>query len=123
MGCTPSFERWRGVVGELLLFFGGALYAYVAEEEAGGDGGLVDGSEGVGYVGGGVVAGGDDVGAEAAVVEFVEDGSADELAGAVGFYAVEEAGEEFAAEGFDFVDVVVLFLGEEPGGGRTWRGS
>ena len=28
-----SFERWRGVVGELLLLFGGAFYADVAEEE------------------------------------------------------------------------------------------
>ena len=30
-----SFERWRGVVGELLLLFGGALDADVAEEEDG----------------------------------------------------------------------------------------
>ncbi len=72
----------------------------------------MDGSEGVGYVGGGVVAGGDDVGAEAAVVELVEDGSADEVAGAVGVDAVEEARDELAAEGFDCVDVVALLLGE-----------
>ena len=39
-----------------------------------------------------------DVGAEAAVVELVEDGSADEFAGAVGVDAVEEAGDELAAE-------------------------
>ncbi len=77
------------VVGELLLFFGGALYADVAEEEAGGDGGFGDGAEGVVDVG--VVAGGEDVAAEAAVVELVEDGAADELAGAVRVDAVEQA--------------------------------
>ena len=82
------------------------------KRSGGGDGGLVDGSEGVGDVGGGVVAGGDDIGAEAAVVELVEDGSADEVAGAVGVDAVEEAGDELAAEGVDCVDVVALLLGE-----------
>ncbi len=94
----------RGVVGELLLLDGGALYADVVEEHAGGDDGLGDDAEGVRDVG--VVADGDDAGAEAAVVELVEDGSANELAGAIGVDAVEQAGEEFAAEGFDGVDVL-----------------
>ena len=80
----------------------------------------MDGSEGVGDVGG-VVTGGDDVGAQAAVVELVEDGSADQLAGAVGVDAVEQARDEFAAEGLDCVDVVALVLGEGEEARRSWR--
>ncbi len=53
----------------------------------------------------GVVADGDDVGAEAAGVELVEDCTADELAGAVGFDAVEKTRKKFSAEGLDGVDV------------------
>ena len=91
----------------------GALYADVVEEHAGRDGGLGDSAEGVGDVE--VVAGGDDIGAEAAVVEFVEDCAANELAGAVGVDEVEQAREELATEGLYGVDIAALLFchGEE----------
>ena len=51
--------------------------------------------------------------AEAAVIELVEGGSADQCARAVGVDTVEQAGEEFAAaESLYFVDVAVLFLAQ-----------
>ena len=49
-------------------------------------------------------------GAQAAVVELVEDGAAHELSGAVGIDAIEQSREEFAAEGFYGVDVLSLLL-------------
>src|SRR5205823_10918712 len=106
---------WRRVVGELLLLDGGSLYADVVEEEAGSDGGLRNGPEGVADVV--VVACCDDVGAEAAVVELVEDCATDELAGAVGVDEIEETRGEIAAEGFGLIDVAALVLGhgEQPG--------
>ena len=92
-----------------MLFYGGAFYADLVEEDAGDDDGLGDGSERVGYVG--IVAGGDDAGAKAAIVEFVEGSSANELPRAVGMYLVEEARRELAAaQSFDGVDVFALVL-------------
>ena len=101
------------VVGEFLLFERSALYADVVEEHAGRDGGLGDRAEGVRDVE--VVADGDDIGAEAAVVELVEDCAANELAGAVGVDEIEQAREELATEGLYGVDVAALLFchGEE----------
>src|SRR5437660_632288 len=101
-------QRGRWIVRELLLFDGGTLYADVIEKQAGGDDGLRDDAERVRDVG--VIPDGDDAGAEAAVVEFIEDGSANELAGAIGFHAVEQSGNKFAAQGFDGVDVFILLF-------------
>ena len=50
-------------------------------------------------------------GAQAAVVEFVEDRAAHQLAGAVGMDQVEQARSEFAAQRLDRVDVAALLLG------------
>src|SRR5882724_5848365 len=98
-----SGQRGRCVVRQLLLLDGGTLYADVVEEHAGGDDGLWDDAERVRDVG--VVADGDDAGAEAAIVELIEDGSANELASAIGMDPVEKTGKEFAAQGFNGVDV------------------
>src|SRR5437764_6550152 len=98
---------WR-VVGELLLLDGGTFYADVFEEHAGSDDGLGDDSEGVRDEG--VVANCDDAGAEAAVVEFIENRSANKLTGAVEVDAVEQPRVEFASEGFDLIDVLVLLF-------------
>src|SRR5258708_28477294 len=86
-----SGQRRRCVVGKLLLLYRGTLYADVVEEHAGDDDGLGNGAERVRDVG--VVADGDDAGAEAAVIEFVEDCAADELAAAPRFYGGGENGE------------------------------
>lgn len=91
-----------------MLLDGGALYSDVVEEHAGGDDGLGDDAKQIRDVG--VVADGDDAGAEAAIVEFVEDRTTDELTSAIGLYAIEKTWEEFAAQGFYGVDVLALFL-------------
>jgi len=50
------------------------------------------------------------------VVELVKDSAADELAGAVGMYEVEDPGGELATKGFDLVDVATLVTchGKQP---------
>ena len=91
-----------------MLHDGGALYSDVVEEHAGGDDGLGDDAKQIRDVR--VVADGDDAGAEAAIVEFVEDRTTDELTSAIGLDAIEKTWEEFAAQGFYGVDVLALFL-------------
>src|ERR1700677_5100074 len=102
------FGRGRRVVGQLLLFQSGALHSDFVEEDARSDDRLRNGSERVRDVG--IVACGDNAGAKAAVVEFVEGRSANELAGAVGTDAIEEPGIKLPAESFDGIDVFALLF-------------
>lgn len=91
-----------GVVGQFVVGFVGALDGYVVEEERGGEDGFGDFSCVVGDPE--VLACGDDSGAEGALVEVVENGSADEGALAIEVDAVEQAGCVFCTEGLDVVD-------------------
>jgi hypothetical protein len=92
-----------------LLLLRGAFDDDVVEEERGGDGGLGDRSEGVEDPW--CSSGRDDRRAEAAVIELVEDGTADEFPGAIGMDSEEDSRDELAPKCVYRINVALLLLG------------
>ena len=90
------------IVRQLVVGLVGALHGDVVEKKCGGENGFGDFGGVVGYPE--VFAGGDDPGTEGALIEIVENGSADEGALAIEVDAIEQARGILSAQRFDIVD-------------------
>src|SRR6185437_857923 len=101
-------RRWR-IIRKLLLFLVGALDRDVVEKNRWDDGGLRNRRDCLRDPG--LATGGNDVGAQRALVQIIEGGAADQRALAVGRDAVEHARHQLTAQGLDLIDALVLLLG------------